>query len=60
MLPEFMIDCLKEGLAGNVMKARDTQQRLTNVVLAISKYGKTDQNLINVMIDFFEKKLKTS
>ncbi|KAG9432537.1 N-acetylneuraminate lyase [Apis mellifera carnica] len=39
MLPEFMIDCLKEGLAGNVMKARDTQQRLTNVVLAISKYG---------------------
>ncbi|XP_012343211.1 N-acetylneuraminate lyase-like [Apis florea] len=39
MLPEFMIDSLREGLAGNVMKARDTQQRLTNVVLAISKYG---------------------
>ncbi|PBC30397.1 N-acetylneuraminate lyase [Apis cerana cerana] len=39
MLPEFMIDSLREGLAGNVMKARDAQQRLTNVVLAISKYG---------------------
>lgn len=52
MLPEFMIDSLREGLAGNVMKARDAQQRLTNVVLAISKYGKIYQNLINMMINF--------
>lgn len=40
MFSEIVLETLAAGLAGNVMKGRETQQRLTNAVMNVSKYGK--------------------
>ncbi|XP_068972608.1 N-acetylneuraminate lyase-like isoform X2 [Bombus flavifrons] len=39
MFSEIVLETLAAGLAGNVMKGRETQQRLTNAVTNVSKYG---------------------
>lgn len=39
MFPELTVEAFTAGNAGNFLKARDTQQRLTNVLTSIGKYG---------------------
>lgn len=40
MFSEIVLETLAAGLAGNVLKGREMQQRLTNAVVNVSKYGK--------------------
>ncbi|KAK9298538.1 hypothetical protein QLX08_008136 [Tetragonisca angustula] len=39
MFPELTVEAFTAGNAGNLSKARETQQRLTNVLTSIGKYG---------------------
>ncbi|KAF3426694.1 hypothetical protein E2986_10684 [Frieseomelitta varia] len=39
MFPELTVETFTAGNAGNLLKARETQQRLTNVLTSIGKYG---------------------
>ncbi|KZC14657.1 N-acetylneuraminate lyase [Dufourea novaeangliae] len=39
MLPELAFQILTEGTVGNNLKARETQEKLSKAVIAISKYG---------------------
>lgn len=39
MFPELTVSAFTAGKAGNLSKARETQQRLTDVLTSISKYG---------------------
>lgn len=39
MFPELTVEAFTAGNAGNLLKARETQQRLTNVLTSIGKYG---------------------
>ncbi|KAK1135260.1 hypothetical protein K0M31_008031 [Melipona bicolor] len=39
MFPELTVEAFTAGNAGNLLKARETQQRLTKVLTSIGKYG---------------------
>ncbi|XP_034174310.1 N-acetylneuraminate lyase-like [Osmia lignaria lignaria] len=39
MLPELLLETFNEGKAGNMLKAKEKQERLTKAVMAISKHG---------------------
>ena len=39
MFPELTVEAFTAGNAGNLSRARETQQRLTNVLTSIGKYG---------------------
>lgn len=42
MLPELLLETFNEGKAGNMLKAKEKQEKLTKAVMAISKHGKND------------------
>lgn len=40
MFPELVLDLLDAGISGDMLKARNLQEKLSSAVLAIIKHGK--------------------
>lgn len=54
LFPEVALELVTAGVNGNNLKARNLQEKLSNAVIAISKYGKNNsvhQDNFNIDLD---------